>query len=103
MASFSQGMYLIEDSPAIACYKIYWAEEERNQSILLALPCNSNFHQLLQAFFVDKKWVGSLVSWLFPRCYVPSLLFFNIYQPFPTEQVASYLAETLIVSGGENF
>lgn len=55
MASFSQGMYLIEDSPAIACYKIYWAEEERNLSILLALPCNSNFHQLLQAFFVDKK------------------------------------------------
>lgn len=50
MASFSQGMYLIEDSPAIACYKTYWAEEERNLSILLALPCNSNFHQLLQAF-----------------------------------------------------
>lgn len=55
MASFSQGMYLIEDSPAIACYKTYWAEEERNLSILLALPCNSNFHQLLQAFFVDKS------------------------------------------------
>lgn len=71
MASFSPDVDHPEDSSAIACYQIYWMGEERNLNILLALPCNSDFHQLLQAFFffflqitMSGKSGQLIISWM---------------------------------------
>lgn len=81
MASFSPDVDHPEDSSAIACYQIYWTGEERNLNILLALPCNSDFHQLLQAFFfflqitMSGKSGQLIISWMLcPLLIIPQHL-----------------------------